>query len=105
MFENKFEIILGYLYSCACNDRFLLCPVSPSVITPPMVELMEAGYGEEKNIGVLIHGAAGLDVAFSVSVFDICLALLFRRSMITHLNYYSKIHIKIRTQKVQNVSL
>ncbi|KAG8296982.1 Sodium/hydrogen exchanger 9B2 [Homalodisca vitripennis] len=56
---------------------FLLCPNSPAVITPPMEELMAMGYGEGKHVGVLVRGAAGLDVAFSVSLFDICLALLF----------------------------
>ncbi|KAG8296987.1 Sodium/hydrogen exchanger 9B2 [Homalodisca vitripennis] len=56
-----------------------MCPNSPSVITPPMEGLMMAGYGEDKNIGVLVCGAAGLDVAFSVSVFDICISLLFQK--------------------------
>lgn len=45
-----------------------------------MQTLMDAGYGEEKFIGAMVHGAAGLDVAFSVSIFDICLSLLFHRS-------------------------
>lgn len=47
-----------------------------------MQGLMDAGYGQEKNIGAMVHGAAGLDVAFSVSVFDICNSLLFHRGML-----------------------
>uniref|UniRef100_A0A1B6GAT8 Cation/H+ exchanger domain-containing protein n=2 Tax=Cuerna arida TaxID=1464854 RepID=A0A1B6GAT8_9HEMI len=69
---------LGYPAIWALCLGFLLCPNSPSVITPPMEELVLAGYGEEKNIGVLVCGAAGLDVAISVSAFDICISLLFQ---------------------------
>ncbi|XP_054290738.1 sodium/hydrogen exchanger 9B1-like isoform X2 [Macrosteles quadrilineatus] len=69
--------ILDYSIIWALCLGFLLCPNSPSAITPPMAQLMAQGYGEEEGIGVLVHGAAGLDVAFSVTIFDLCLAILF----------------------------
>uniref|UniRef100_A0A1B6KTM9 Cation/H+ exchanger domain-containing protein n=1 Tax=Graphocephala atropunctata TaxID=36148 RepID=A0A1B6KTM9_9HEMI len=72
-------LTLGYTPIWALCLGFLLCPNSPSVITPPMEGLMAAGYGEEKSLGALVCGAAGLDVAFSVSMFDICMSLLFHK--------------------------
>ncbi len=48
---------------------FILAAVSPAVVVPSMIELMEKGLGSEKNIPTLILSGASMDDVFAITMF------------------------------------
>ena len=49
---------------------FIIAAVSPAVIVPAMLSLMDKGIGEEKNIPTLILAAASIDDVFAITIFS-----------------------------------
>ena len=48
---------------------FIIAAVSPAVIVPAMLTLMEKGIGKEKNIPTLILAGASIDDVFAITIF------------------------------------
>lgn len=48
---------------------FILAAVSPAVIVPSMLELMDKGFGKAKKIPTLILAAASIDDIFAITIF------------------------------------
>ncbi len=49
---------------------FIIAAVSPAVIVPSMLYLMEKGLGKEKNIPTLILAGASIDDVFAITIFS-----------------------------------
>lgn len=49
---------------------FIIAAVSPAVIVPSMLTLMEKGIGKEKNIPTLILAGASIDDVFAITIFS-----------------------------------
>ena len=54
----------------------LIAAVSPAVVVPSMLNLKEAGYGEEKEVPTLILAGASLDDVFAITLFTLFLGVL-----------------------------
>ena len=49
---------------------FIIAAVSPAVIVPSMLDLIERGLGKEKNIPTLILAGASIDDVFAITIFS-----------------------------------
>lgn len=49
---------------------FIIAAVSPAVIVPSMLSLMDRGLGKEKNIPTLILAGASIDDVFAITIFS-----------------------------------
>ncbi len=65
---------------------FILAAVSPAVVVPSMLKLIENGLGEAKGIPTLILAGASIDDVFAITIFSVFLGL------------YSGSHINIGVQ-------
>lgn len=54
---------------------FIIAAVSPAVIVPSMLTLMEKGIGKEKNIPTLILAGASIDDVFAITIFSAFLGM------------------------------
>lgn len=54
---------------------FIIAAVSPAVIVPAMLELMDRGLGKEKNIPTLILAGASIDDVFAITLFSAFLGI------------------------------
>lgn len=54
---------------------FIIAAVSPAVIVPSMLDLMEKGIGKEKNIPTLILAGASIDDVFAITIFTAFLGM------------------------------
>lgn len=54
---------------------FIIAAVSPAVIVPAMLDLMDRGVGEEKNIPTLILAGASIDDVFAITIFSAFLGM------------------------------
>lgn len=54
---------------------FIIAAVSPAVIVPSMLDFMERGIGEEKNIPTLILAGASIDDVFAITIFSVFLGM------------------------------
>lgn len=54
---------------------FILAAVSPAVIVPSMLRLMEKGIGKEKNVPTMILAGASIDDVFAITIFSVFLGL------------------------------
>ena len=54
---------------------FIIAAVSPAVIVPSMLALMDKGLGEKKNIPTLILAGASVDDVFAITIFSVFLGL------------------------------
>lgn len=62
-------ILLGVTYLEAAIIGSVIAAVSPAVVVPRMIKLMEEGYGKEKSIPQLILAGASVDDVFVIVVF------------------------------------
>lgn len=62
-------ILLGVAYLEAAIIGSVIAAVSPAVVVPRMIKLMEEGYGKEKSIPQLILAGASVDDVFVIVVF------------------------------------
>ncbi len=65
---------------------FIIAAVSPAVVVPSMLDLIEKNIGMDKNIPTLILAGASIDDVFAITVFTI------------FLNIYSGVHVNIGVQ-------
>ncbi len=54
---------------------FIIAAVSPAVIVPAMLDLMDKGIGKEKNIPTLILAGASIDDVFAITIFTAFLGM------------------------------
>lgn len=54
---------------------FIIAAVSPAVIVPAMLDLMDRGIGKEKNIPTLILAGASIDDVFAITIFSAFLGM------------------------------
>lgn len=54
---------------------FIVAAVSPAVIVPAMLDLIERGIGKEKNIPTLILAGASIDDVFAITIFSAFLGM------------------------------
>lgn len=54
---------------------FIIAAVSPAVIVPSMLDLIDKGIGKEKNIPTLILTGASIDDVFAITIFSIFLGM------------------------------
>lgn len=62
-------ILLGVTYLEAAIIGSVIAAVSPAVVVPRMIRLMDEGYGKEKSIPQLILAGASVDDVFVIVVF------------------------------------
>ena len=62
-------LLLGVSYLDAAIIGSVIAAVSPAVIVPRMIKLMEEGYGKDKSIPQLIMAGASVDDVFVIVVF------------------------------------
>ncbi|HLR34595.1 MAG TPA: cation:proton antiporter [Tissierellales bacterium] len=65
---------------------FIIAAVSPAVVVPSMLDLIEKDIGADKNIPTLILAGASIDDVFAITIFSIFLSL------------YSGVHINTGVQ-------
>lgn len=63
-------ILLGITYLEAAIMGTVIAAVSPAVIVPKMLKLMEKGYGKEKSIPQMILAGASVDDVFVIVLFS-----------------------------------
>lgn len=54
---------------------FIIAAVSPAVIVPSMLDLMEKGIGKEKNVPTLVLAGASIDDVFAITIFSAFLGM------------------------------
>lgn len=54
---------------------FIIAAVSPAVIVPSMLDLIEKGIGKEKNVPTLILAGASIDDVIAITIFSIFLGI------------------------------
>lgn len=54
----------------------VIAAVSPAVVVPGMVKVMESGYGQDKAVAPMILAGASADDIFVIVLFGICLSLV-----------------------------
>lgn len=57
--------------------RFVIAGVSPAVVIPSMLSLIDRGYGASSGIPTLLMAAATADNAFTITGFSVVLTLVF----------------------------
>lgn len=60
---------------------FIIAAVSPAVIVPSMLSLMDKGIGKEKNIPTLILAGASIDDIFAITIFSTFVGMYFGGSI------------------------
>lgn len=65
----KFSFVQGGILG------FIIAAVSPAVIVPAMLDLMDRGLGKDKNIPTLILAGASIDDVFAITVFSAFLGI------------------------------
>lgn len=75
--------ILGFSFIEGGMLGFIIAAVSPAVIVPQMLELMEDGLGTDKGVPTLILAGASIDDVFAITIFS------------TFLGLYSGLHVNI----------
>lgn len=50
---------------------FIVAAVSPAVVVPTMLELMEQGFGRKKSVPTLVLAGASLDDVFAITIFGV----------------------------------
>lgn len=67
--------LLGFTFIEGGILGFILAAVSPAVVVPSMLGLIERGLGEEKGIASLILAGASIDDVFAITIFSTFLGL------------------------------
>lgn len=67
-------LLLGITYLEAAVMGSVIAAVSPAVIVPRMIKLMDEGYGKDKSIPQLILAGASVDDVFVIVVFTVLTA-------------------------------
>ncbi|WFA07807.1 cation:proton antiporter [Tissierella sp. Yu-01] len=68
-------ILLGFTFAQGGILGFIIAAVSPAVIVPSMLKLMDDNIGTEKGIPTLILAGASIDDVFAITIFSAFLGL------------------------------
>lgn len=68
-------VFFGFTFIQGGILSFILAAVSPAVIVPAMLDLMETGLGQDKNIPTLILAGASIDDVFAITIFSAFLGM------------------------------
>ena len=60
--------------------RFVIAGVSPAVVIPSMLSLIDRGYGGRAGVPTLLMAAATADNAFTITGFSVVLTFVFPES-------------------------
>ncbi len=71
--------LLGFSFVEGGILGFILAAVSPAVVVPSMLKLMDQGLGVEKDIPTLIITSASIDDVFAITIFTSFLGLYFNK--------------------------
>ncbi|WP_313371060.1 cation:proton antiporter, partial [Sedimentibacter sp.] len=66
---------LGFTFSQGGMLGFIIAAVSPAVVVPSMLELIENNIGTKKGIPALILAGASIDDVFAITIFSVFLGL------------------------------
>lgn len=66
---------LGFTFIQGSILGFILAAVSPAVVVPAMIDLMEKGLGKDKHIPTMILSGASMDDVFAITMFTSFMAL------------------------------
>lgn len=67
--------LFGFTFIQGGMLGFIIAAVSPAVIVPSMLVLMEKGIGREKNIPTIILAGASIDDVFAITIFSTFLGM------------------------------
>ncbi|RZF34445.1 hypothetical protein LSTR_LSTR016318, partial [Laodelphax striatellus] len=87
--------LLGYPWIWGLCLGFMLSAVSPAVVVPVLLSLKERGFGEAKGISTLVIAASSIDDIAAISIFGICLGMLFSEGDIAEQLIHGPIEILI----------
>jgi NhaP-type Na+/H+ or K+/H+ antiporter len=73
---------------------FIIAAVSPAVIVPSMLQLIEKNLGKDKEVPTLVLASASIDDVFAITIFSIFLEL-FKNGEVQIFNILTEIPIKI----------
>lgn len=82
------KLIFNIDYLSAAIMGTILSAVSPAVVVPSMLKVMDSGYGNKKGIGQMVLAGASLDDVFVLTIFSI-LINLSKDSQITIMSFAS----------------
>lgn len=85
LFEGAFVIVASsYILKFPLVESgllgFILAAVSPAVIVPQMLNLLDAGYGRRKGVPTLILAGASIDDVFAITLFGSFLGIALGES-------------------------
>lgn len=86
--------LLGFTFIQGLILGFILAAVSPAVVVPAMIDLIEKGLGKDKNIPTMILSAASMDDVFAISMFT-SFMVLYKNSSVNVLKEIFNIPISI----------
>lgn len=75
------HLIFGISYAEAGILSFTLAAVSPAVIVPSMLKLIDSGKGSEKGIPTMILAGASVDDVFAITFFSSMLSMYFSQNI------------------------
>jgi len=69
------RFLLGWSWAVSGVTGFVLAAVSPAVVVPSMLGLIEKGLGKKKEIPTLVLASASLDDVFAITMFTLFLRM------------------------------
>jgi NhaP-type Na+/H+ or K+/H+ antiporter len=69
------HILFDFAWPVAGLCAFMLAAVSPAVIVPSMLDLLERGYGKKNEVPTIVLAGASVDDVFAITVFSFFLGL------------------------------
>ena len=70
-----FRSVFAFPWEVAGLTAFMLAAVSPAVIVPSMLELIERGYGQRHGVPSIVLAGASADDVFAITLFSVFLGL------------------------------
>lgn len=75
------HLLFGISFAEAGILGFMLAAVSPAVIVPSMLTLIESGKGSEKGIPTMILAGASVDDVFAITLFSSMISMYFSQTV------------------------
>lgn len=70
------HVLFDFAWPVAGLCAFMLAAVSPAVIVPSMLDLLERGYGKKNEVPTIVLAGASVDDVFAITVFSFFLGLI-----------------------------
>jgi NhaP-type Na+/H+ or K+/H+ antiporter len=71
-----FHLVFKFDWAVSGLTAFLLSAVSPAVIVPSMLKLIDKGYGKKREVPTIILAGASIDDVFAITVFSAFLGVI-----------------------------